>query len=248
MLVQDVMQSPVITVSSESTIADAYRAMHDRSVRHLPVVDDGALVGMVTDRDLRYATSRLHPSPVEAETPVERVMTTSVITAGPLDPVEEAARLLRARRIGSLPVIDGPNLVGIVTVTNLLDAVIRLTGLEKPGGRLAVSLDDEPGQLARLTSRVAEAGLDIRSVLSYYEDETDGHESAPPAPSDSERAETASDTLDADEAAYPDAAYPDAADPRLRVILRVDTLNIRPLAQQLREEGFRVVWPVAKPS
>lgn len=236
MLVQDVMQSPVITVSPETTIADAYRTMHDRKVRHLPVLDDGALVGMITDRDLRYATSRLHPSPVESETPVERVMTTSVITAGPLDPVEEAARLLRARRIGSLPVVDGADLVGIVTVTNLLDAVIRLTGLEKPGGRLAVSLDDEPGQLARLTSRVAQEGLDVRSVLSYYEDDTDGHE----AEAQSEGPESTEPTtaLDADE----------TADPRLRVILRVDTLNVRPLAHTLREEGFRVVWPVTKPS
>ncbi len=222
MLVQDVMQHPVVTVTSSTPIAEAYRTMHDRRIRHLPVVDDDTLTGIVTDRDLRYATSRLHPSPVEAEAPVSTIMSDSVITAGPLDPVEEAARLLRARRIGSLPVLDGDSLVGIVTVTNLLDAIINLTGLEKPGGRLAVSLVDESGQLARLTQRVAEAGLDIRSVLTYYEDETSGPE----------------DTVleDADDNA------------RLRVILRVDTLNVRMLADTLRDEGFDVVWPVQKPA
>jgi acetoin utilization protein AcuB len=223
MLVQDVMQHPVVTVSPDTSIADAYRVMHDRRIRHLPVAADGRLTGIVTDRDLRYMTSRLHPSPVEAETPVSKIMTDSVITAGPLDPVEEAARLLRARRIGSLPVLDGDDLVGIVTVTNLLDAIIDLTGLKKPGGRLAVSLPDESGQLARLTQRVAEAGLDIRSVLTYYEDDPAGPE------------EDVSD--DAAEQAG-----------RLRVILRVDTLNIRMLADNLRNEGFEVVWPVAKPS
>jgi acetoin utilization protein AcuB len=122
-----------------------------------------------------------------------------------------------------------------------------------------VSLDDEPGQLARLTSRVAEEGLDVRSVLSYYEDETDGHEAddhgadgpgadeheAGAAPPESTgpggtgpEGTGAPDTIDAGE----------AEEPRLRVILRVDTLNVRPLAHTLREEGFRVVWPVAKPS
>lgn len=232
MLVQDVMQHPVVTTPSGATIVDAYQRMHDRSIRHLPVMDDDALVGIVTDRDLRYSTSRLHPSPVEAETPVRDVMTRSPVTAGPLDPVEDAARILRERRIGCLPVLDGADLVGIVTVTNLLDAVIRLTGLEKPGGRLAVSLPDEPGQLAGLTSRVAEAGLDVRSVLSYYEDDLDGGPALSPngdvpAPSD---------------------ADDDPPPSRLRVILRLDTINVRPLAETLRGEGFDVVWPIAKPA
>jgi acetoin utilization protein AcuB len=234
MLVQDVMQHPVVSAEPSTTIAEAYRTMHDRSIRHLPVVDDGELVGVVTDRDLRYVTSQLHPSPMEAETAVQEVMTEGVVTAGPLDPVEEAARLLRKRRIGCLPVLDGDELVGIVTVTNLLDAIIRLTGLTKPGSRLAVSLVDEPGELARLTRRVAQEGLDVRSVLSYYEDEVDAEFEAAP---------------DAHQDASPDAdADADGDDTRLRVILRVNTLNTRPLAADLRDDGFDVVWPVEKPS
>lgn len=220
MLVQDIMQHPVITVPPDATLTDAYRRMHDREIRHLPVVDaEDGLVGVVTDRDLRYATSDLHPSPIEAESPVGDAMTEHPITAGPLDPVEEAARILRSKSIGCLPVLDGADLVGIITVTNLLDAVIRLTGLQKPGARLAVSLPDEPGQLGQLTTRVAEAGLDIRSVLSYYEDEVE-----------------------------PILESPSTADgSRLRVILRLDTINVRPLATALRDEGFDVVWPIPKP-
>jgi acetoin utilization protein AcuB len=220
MLAQDIMQHPVITIEPGATIDDAYRRMRARSIRHLPVVDDGdGLVGIVTDRDLRFATSDLHPSPLEARDPVRSAMTENPITAGLLDPVEEAARILRTKSIGCLPVLDGDALVGIITVTNLLDAVIRLTGLQKPGARLAVSLPDEPGQLSRLTGRVAEEGLDIRSVLSYYEDEV-----APALESQS-----------------------DGAESRLRVILRLDTMDIRPLAEALREESFDVVWPVPKP-
>jgi len=215
MLVRDVMQHPVHTTTVDTPILSALQSMREHDIRHLPVLDDGTLAGVVTDRDLRYMTSLLRTDPVEADVTVANVMSTQLITAGPLDPVEEAARLLRTKKIGCLPVLDGDELVGIITVTNLLDSVIRLTGLEKPSGRLAISLNDEPGQLATLTMRIAEAGFDVRSVLSYYEDEpTD--DGAPAA--------------------------------RLRVILRLDTINVRPIAQTLREEGFDVVWPAPKPT
>ncbi|NKN80537.1 CBS domain-containing protein, partial [Weissella cibaria] len=57
MLVQDIMYGPVVTVAPGDTLADAYRIMHERDIRHLPVVETGRLVGIVTDRDLRFATS-----------------------------------------------------------------------------------------------------------------------------------------------------------------------------------------------
>jgi acetoin utilization protein AcuB len=215
MLVQDVMQHPVHTATAEMPLLEVYRTMDEHAIRHLPIMHHGELVGVVTDRDIRYSTRPGQSDASHAKTPIQELMTRNPITAGPLDPIEEAARLMRTKTIGCLPVMDGDKLVGIVTVTNLLDAVIRLTGLEKPSGRLAVSLPDEPGQLAQLTMRIAEAGFDIRSVLSYYEDElTDGE-----APSS-----------------------------RLRVILRLDTISVRPVAQTLRDEGFDVIWPMPKPT
>ena len=204
------MQHPVETTTAGTPLIEAYEQMETEHIRHLPVLEGGQLVGVITDRDLRYATSPFHPSPVDADAPVEQAMTRNPITAGPLDPVEEAARLMRTHTIGCLPVMEGDTLAGIVTGSDLLDAILRLTGLEKPSGRLAVSLPDQPGQLARLTARVAEEGLDIRSVLSYYEPETET--------------------------------------PRQRFIFHLDTLNIRPLADKLRNDGFEVVWPFQKPS
>lgn len=215
MLVQDVMQHPVHTAAADTPLIDVYRMMEEHAIRHIPILDDERLVGIITDRDIRYATRPGQQDASDAQTPIRELMTRNPITAGPIDPIEEAARLMRSKKIGCLPVLDGDDLVGIITVTNLLDSVIRLTGLEKPSGRLAVSLEDEPGQLARLTMRIAKAGFDIRSVLSYYEDEST--EDGMPAS-------------------------------RLRVILRLDTLNVRPIAQTLREEGFDVIWPAPKPT
>ncbi|MEM1125972.1 MAG: CBS and ACT domain-containing protein [Bacteroidota bacterium] len=167
MLVQDIMVTEVITVTPATPLAEAYQRMRETRVRHLAVVEGGRLVGVVTDRDLRMATSALHPQPFDPEAQVDAVMARDPMTAAPRDPVEEAAQWMRQRRIGCLPVVDGDALVGIVTNTDLLDAVVRLTGLHKPGGRLLVRLADEPGQLGTLMGSLADKGVNVHAVLSY---------------------------------------------------------------------------------
>jgi acetoin utilization protein AcuB len=171
MLVRDIMRSPVITVEAGATLAEAYETMQTRHFRHLPVVQEDRLVGIVTDRDLRFATSSLHPTPFDADARIEDVMSRAPTTAMPLDPVEEAARLMRERKIGCLPVLEDDRLVGIVTGTDLLDAVVQLTGLARPSGRLEVRLDDQPGRLVALADRVAAQGIDLLSMLSYTVDD-----------------------------------------------------------------------------
>jgi acetoin utilization protein AcuB len=76
---------------------------------------------------------------------------------------------MRELKIGCLPVVDGGHLVGVVTGIDLLDALIRMTGVDKPSGRLEVRLPDQPGELARLTSFLSHRDLNIHSVLSYPE-------------------------------------------------------------------------------
>ncbi|WP_337843979.1 acetoin utilization AcuB family protein [Thermus sp.] len=171
MLVKDVMKAPVLTVGPETTLEEAYRLLLERGIRHLPVVEGGRLVGIVTDRDLRLATSHLNPKgPCPGCTQVGEVMTKGVVTAHPLDPVEEAARVMRERKIGCLPVLEGEAVVGIVTGIDLLDALLKLTGVTEPSGRLEVRLPDRVGELARLTGFLAGQGVNIHSLLSYPED------------------------------------------------------------------------------
>ena len=172
MLVRDVMHPEVVTIAATASLGEAYRLLQSRSIRHLPVVREGALVGVVTDRDLRLATSELAPEPFPTGAAVADVMTPDPRTATPLDPIEEAARTMRSNRIGCLPVLDGDALVGIVTVTDLLDALLRLTGVGKPGGRLALRLEDTPGRLAELMGLLAREGINAHSVLTYEADGT----------------------------------------------------------------------------
>lgn len=171
MLVKDVMNSPVLSVPEGLSLQEAHDFMYANKVRHLPVVREGRVVGVITDRDVRLACSPLAKGTVASpSTPVNKVMSHPVVIADPLDPVEEAARTMRTRKIGCLPVLENDELVGIVTGIDLLDALLKLTGVEKPSGRLELRLPDEPGQLALLTGYLADQGVNVHSLLTYPED------------------------------------------------------------------------------
>ncbi len=166
MLVRDIMRSPAVAIPPETRLQDAYRILREKAIRHLPVLEGGRLVGVVTDRDLRLATSALAPAPFPPESVVSAVMSRNPLTADPSDPVEDAARTMREKKIGCLPVVEGGSVVGIVTGLDLLDALMRMTGIDKPSGRIEVRLRDEPGELALLTGFLGQRGLNIHSVLT----------------------------------------------------------------------------------
>jgi acetoin utilization protein AcuB len=167
MLIRDIMRSPAVSISLDTTLQDAYRTMREKGIRHLPVLDGDALVGVVTDRDLRLATSWLAPSPFPPGSAVSMVMSRAPLTADASDPVEDAARTMREHKIGCLPIVDGGRLIGIITGLDLLDALVRLTGVDKPSGRLEVRLPDHPGELARLTASLSTRDLNVHSILTY---------------------------------------------------------------------------------
>jgi acetoin utilization protein AcuB len=76
---------------------------------------------------------------------------------------------MREKKIGCLPVVDDGRLIGIITGLDLLDALMRMTGADKPSGRLEVRLPDHPGELARLTATLSARGLNVHSILTYPE-------------------------------------------------------------------------------
>jgi acetoin utilization protein AcuB len=169
MLVSEVMNKKVITISPVINLSDAYELMSKNNIRHLPVVDGEKLIGVVTDRDLRLATSRLAKKSFDPETPVQNIMSHPVQYTHPSDPIEIATQIMREFKIGCMPVVENSKLVGIVTITDLLDALLLLTGIHQPSGRLDVRLPNRAGELARLTSIIAERKVNIHSILTYPE-------------------------------------------------------------------------------
>jgi acetoin utilization protein AcuB len=132
-LVQDVMSQPPITVDPSTFLLDAALTLRASAIRHLPVVADGKLEGLLTDRDIqRCAPSRLIPidedgyNAVFAGTSVNRVMTRDPLTVSPDTPLVTAIGIMQQSRFGCLPVVENGALVGILTRSDLMDALQRL--------------------------------------------------------------------------------------------------------------------------
>lgn len=127
------MSMPPITVEPSTFLLDAALTLRASAIRHLPVVSNGKLAGLLTDRDIqRCAPSRLIPideegyNAVFAGTTVNSVMTRDPMTVSPDATLATAIELMQQSRLGCLPVVEDGNLVGILTRSDLVDALQRL--------------------------------------------------------------------------------------------------------------------------
>jgi acetoin utilization protein AcuB len=169
LLMQDWMKQKVLTLGPEASAFEALRLCRERRIRHIPVVKDERLVGIISDRDLRDASPPLgDPERVSTmkEIRLEDVMTREVITTHPEDTIVHAAREMYERQIESLPVVDEEKLLGIVTSSDVMRALIAVIGVHEPGhSRIAVQTL-KPGDLAEVSDIIQGRGVDIFSVLS----------------------------------------------------------------------------------
>jgi acetoin utilization protein AcuB len=118
MQIVNLMTPDPVTIGQHDTLAKAKAAMDEGRFRRLPVIDNGRLVGIVTERDLREYSGYLESTRVNA------AMRTALITVTPYNTVEDAARLMLKHKIGGLPIVAGGTLVGIVTTSDLLKAFL----------------------------------------------------------------------------------------------------------------------------
>ena len=119
MRLRDLMSTPVETIEGGASVAEARERMRVRRVRHLVVRSGGRLLGIVSERDVGG------PRGLPVEGRVGDVMSRGVVTAPGDSTLREAANLLRGNAIGCLPVVDAKRLVGIVTISDVLDALGR---------------------------------------------------------------------------------------------------------------------------
>jgi acetoin utilization protein AcuB len=169
LLVKDAMTHEVVVLPPQTTAGEALALCRERRIRHLPVLEGGRLVGIVSDRDLRSATPALgDPARAEAlgRIVVSEIMASDVTTARPEDPIEEAANAMRERKIGCLPVVEDGALVGILTSSDVMEALVKLMGAHEPGSRLVVSMPDRPGALAGAAGIFGELGINLVSTVS----------------------------------------------------------------------------------
>lgn len=169
-----------ITITRQTTIADALELMRTHNVRRLPVMEKDKLAGIVTDRDL----SEVSPSPATSLSVFEinyllaKMKVNDVIpkkqeifTISPDAYVEEAAIIMREHKVGALPVTDNGNLVGIITETNIFDAFIDILGVKEAGSRVTLEVMDKPGVLADVTQIIKNEGTNISRVAVFREED-----------------------------------------------------------------------------
>jgi acetoin utilization protein AcuB len=176
MLVKDLMATKLVCVAPNRSVADASDMMAEHRIRHLPVVDEqGQLVGLITRATLAKALpgvgtglTRFEFSYLTSSTSVSEVMIKEPHTIDEGGAIEEAARIMNEERISSLLVMRGKELVGIITDTDIFEALMELMGGRRSGVRLTVHIPDKAGALASVTSAIAEAGGYLSAVGGWY--------------------------------------------------------------------------------
>jgi acetoin utilization protein AcuB len=176
MLVGERMTRHPITIGPDRSVADALKLMRQENVRRFPVVDEktGELIGIVTEKDLLYAS----PSPATslsvhelnyllARLTVERVMSADLVTVTDDTLIEEAALLMIDRKVGALPVMRGEQLVGIITETDVFKTFTELFAAREEGVRLTLLVPERKGQLVAIAQAITDAGGNIIALGTF---------------------------------------------------------------------------------
>jgi acetoin utilization protein AcuB len=173
MLVRDIMLGDPMTATPDAHLPELAELLRRRGFRHVPIVEDGKVVGIVSDRDIKGSmTSASLAADGEGRERLLKtltagdVMTRHLVTIDPTAGVEEAARLMVTRRISALPVTDGDRLLGIVTETDILRLFVRALGVLEPSSRVEVLALDPAAGLTDLVRAVEEAGCRISSAMT----------------------------------------------------------------------------------
>lgn len=162
MRIRSLMIKDPITVSDRTSVQEAIHLMQENSIRHLPVVNaSGKLVGWVTLADMKQG---LLPAVVTGLSLAD-LMIKNPITIHPDADMETAAQIIYQRKIGGMPVVDGDDKVlGVITVTDILGAFIKIMGILTEGSRLDVNVGNEPRGFEKVSRIIHDQGGEIVSV------------------------------------------------------------------------------------
>jgi acetoin utilization protein AcuB len=169
MKVSDIMAGNVVTIPSNTSIADAKRIMQAHRFRRLPVVDKGKLVGVVTERRLESVSpskatslSVWELSYLLDKTSVKEIMERDVVTVPPDMSAEEALALAQGHRIGSLIVVEGGRVIGMVTTNDFFYKIVNpILGLGIPGSRIEIAGGGESKALEDVVTTINQLGLKL---------------------------------------------------------------------------------------
>lgn len=182
MFVKQWMVTEVVTIEPKETIAVAEKMLEGHRIRRLPVIEEGLLVGILSPHDLK----KVMPSMLDAEgaseeefiaanTEIRTVMTASPITVQPDDTLVEAIGKMRRHKIDGLPVVEAGQLVGILSITNVLDAFLQIMTGGQPGTRLDLKIDQAPEAFYKMIKALQKQNKEILAISQHYGYSKDHH-------------------------------------------------------------------------
>lgn len=174
MLVEKRMSQPVITVPSDTPIIEAMNLMKREHIHRLPIIENGKLIGMVSDKELMNATpsgatslSMWELNYLISKLMVKDIMSKEALTVNVDDSIEKAARIMADKRVGGLPVLRDGEVVGIITQTDIFKTFIELMGAREKGVQVTALISDAAGTWAKITQVVADAGGNFIAIGQF---------------------------------------------------------------------------------
>lgn len=163
MLVGERMSHPVISVSPNTPVMDALAMFKAEGIRRAPVMLEGKMVGIVSDKDLMNASpssattlSVWEINYLMSKVTVSQVMTRKVKTVDVNTPIEDAARMMSDSKIGGMPVTADGKVVGMISATDLFRVLLEMMGAREKGVRATVVIEDKVGEIAKISKSISE--------------------------------------------------------------------------------------------
>jgi acetoin utilization protein AcuB len=170
------MKRDVVSISPETSLAEASELFGKHRIRRLPVVREDVLVGIVSPGDIEKVMPSILDSDNSQEgeylsttTPISAVMTSSPITVSPDAALLEAVEKMRRNKIDGLPVVESGRLVGIISITNVLDAFLDIMTTEGAGTRLDLKIDHRPESFFKMIKAFQRHNKEILAIIQHHD-------------------------------------------------------------------------------
>ncbi len=168
------MQQDVTTVDRDTSLGQAAEIITQSHFRHLPVLNGNKLVGIITQSDINKALpsamdSSVTPvnSIIAAQAKVSTFMAGNPVTAQPMDPLENVALLMRQFKIGAVPVVEGENLVGIISETDIFQAFAEVLGGGESGARIELQIQNNGSAVYTITDICKQFNMQLLAITIY---------------------------------------------------------------------------------
>ena len=161
-------------IETGTTVVEAFELMKEKKVSKLPVMKKGKIVGIVTKELLLKVSpssattlSVYEINYILSKTKISDVMETNFYTVSSEDLIEKAALIMEEKDISSILVVDNNELVGIITKNDIFNAFIEIMGYKDKGSRIAMDVEDKPGNLAKIATITAAHRVNIIHLSRY---------------------------------------------------------------------------------